>query len=144
MFEWHDDKEMTVICLNEKPSECEVTITISPSEDVVRFPGVAGVYRANGTYCKGRPVLQHSGGEYVLYASGYWNVRTGVNNFWSTTLWSRTAPSLCPADPRAARNEMEGLINWTYAPKIINQSDRVSLKCKVHDYQVLNYLPRKQ
>ena len=60
---WRDDPALAVTGLSEKPSECEVTISLR--QDIVRDikdPGVAGVYRATGSYCRGRPVLQHSGG----------------------------------------------------------------------------------
>ena len=142
--EWHDDQEITVTGLGEKPADCEITITLS--EDVVRedyngimYPGVAGVYRADGTYCTGRPVLKHEGGEFILYSSGgNWKVSAGVHNFWDT-LWSGSAPSLCPADPRAARNEKQGVRNWRYAPKIQGwmrkyECDGISLKCNKHGY----------
>ena len=143
MDEWHKDQEMTVTGLSEKPSDCEITITLT--EDVVRkdfngimYPGVAGVYRADGTYCNGRPVLQHEEGEFTLYSAGSnWKVSNGVHNFWDT-LWSGSAPTLCPADPRAARNEKQGVRNWRYRPDKgrwrAYQSDGISLKCNKHEY----------
>ena len=141
--EWHDDQEIKVTGLSDKPSDCEITITLS--DDVVRKdfngimnPGVAGVYSANGTYCTGRPVLQHSGGKFTLYSAGNnWKVSGGVHHFWDA-LWSGSAPSLCPADPRAARNEKQGVTDWRYRPDNgrwrAYQSDGISLKCNKHEY----------
>merc|ERR1712150_71773 len=68
---WREDAALTVTSFIEKPS-CECEVTISLSEDVERNimepggAGVAGVYRENGLYCRGRPVLQ--AGRFTLTA----------------------------------------------------------------------------
>ena len=111
---WRDDPELTVTGLSEKPS-CEVTISLS--QEIVRDikePGVAGVYKPEGSYYRGRPVLQYSGGLFTLSMGGsYWMVQSGGvrGNMY---LMSGSAPSQCPADPRAARNEMRGKKHWRY------------------------------
>ena len=98
--------------------ECKITISLS--EDVqneIVDPGVAGEYMANGLYCLGWPVLQYPGGDYQLYTAACWRVSSGNSISWGY-LFSRSAPSLCPADPRAARNESlcPGETNWRYRP----------------------------
>ena len=104
--------------LSEKPSECEVTISLS--QDIVRNimdpgEGVAGVYRAEGSYRRGRPVLQHSGGLFTLSLRGGWSVEESPYSYSGLLyLYSGSAPSMCPADPRAARNKSEGLTHWRY------------------------------
>ena len=48
---WHNDPALTVTSLSEKPRKCEVRISLS--EDItldIEKPGVAGVYKADGTY----------------------------------------------------------------------------------------------
>ena len=131
--------------LREKPScECEVTIRLS--RDVVtdiKEPGsgVEGVYRSNGSYCMGRPVLQHSGGLLTLSVWDHWGVSAGVKGEYSAGhvsilgheeyLWSRSAPSLCPADTRAPRDESWGETHWRYRNKQEDweESNGISVKC---------------
>ena len=116
---------MTVTSLSERPSsECEVRISLS--NDITRDmeePGVAGVYLADGTYYMGRPVFRQEGGVFTLSVTltvwgGCWVVSSGV---WGAVhLWSRTAPSMCAADPRAARHERPDYTtqkHWTYLNK---------------------------
>ena len=105
---------LTVTGLSEKPSfESEAEITIRLSEDVrsdINERGVEGVYKADGSYYRGRPVLQHSEGRFKLFVSNSrWKVCNDVGG-----LMSGSAPSQCPADPRAARNEREGLTLWRF------------------------------
>ena len=129
---WRDDPALTVTGLSEKPSECEVTISLS--RDIVRDimePGVAGVYRANGSYRQGRPVLQHSGGLFTLSVyAGCWRVESGDGG--DEYLRSGSAPSQCPADPRAARDERRGWTHWRYNSKqrgYNRESSGISVKC---------------
>ena len=128
-----DDPALTVICLSEKPSsECEVTISLSQDivTDILK-PAVAGVYRADGSYHQGRPVLQHPGGLFTLsvYVLGHWEVQSGVGGVGH--LWGGSAKSQCPADPRAARHEREGQTNWRYYSKRTGwtESQGISVKC---------------
>ena len=115
---WHDDPAMTVTGLNEEPRfECEVTISLSEeiSQDI-KDPAVAGEYRALGSYTRGRPVLVK--GPYLLkIQGGCWGVLSCENGEWC--LWSRSAPSMCPADPRAMRGKDEGTgtTHWDYSSK---------------------------
>ena len=133
---WHDDPALTVTSLSEKPDVCEVTISLS--EDIkgdIDEPGMEGMYKADGSYYNGRPVLQHQGGRFTLHVGGlgYWEVSTGVGGAWF--LESGSAPSQCPADPRAARNEMKGQTRWRYRNKQYGwrtESSGISVKCKTH------------
>ena len=144
--------------LIEKPNDyCEITISLS--EEIarnIRETGVAGVYKADGTYCRGRPTLRHSDGRFTLSVKGYdgigrW-VLTSTRRFewsdpWDDYLRSRTAPSPCPADPRVARNERLGLEQWEYCkwrhqqwqgqwnqtnPFQWSQSSGITVICKTH------------
>ena len=48
--------------------ECEVRMSLTAISRDMKEPGVAGlagVYWADGTYCRGRPVFRHSGGEFT-------------------------------------------------------------------------------
>ena len=104
-----------VTSLSEKPHDCEVTISLS--EDIKRDimkPGAEGLYRADGSYYRGRPVLQHEGGRFTLSVGNIkcWKVYTGVVG--AGYFKSRTAPSQCPGDPWAARNERLGRTHWRY------------------------------
>ena len=66
---WHDDPALTVTSLSDKPDDCECEVTISLSEDIKRDmyePGVEGLYKADGSYFLGRPVLQHEGDRFTL------------------------------------------------------------------------------
>ena len=133
-----DDPAVTVTGLTKKPSECEVTISLS--QDVVRditYPGVAvaGVYKTDGTYRHGRPVLEHSGGLFTLSVwGGFWVVESDVDSY----LMSGSAPSLCPADHRAAaaRNERVRQTNWSFWSKRKRggwpwpESSGITVKCK--------------
>ena len=147
-IEWLDDPALTVTGLSEKPSECEVTISLS--RDIVRDiknPGVAGVYTGDGSYHYGRPVLQHSGGLFTLsVAYGHWVVQAGGRG--AEYLGSGSAPSQCPADPRAASNilynemwrqtlcrysnkKVQGQTHWSYCSKQrdATESSGISVKC---------------
>ena len=133
-----DDQELTVTGLSEKPSDC--VITISLSRDVwrdIKEPGVAGFYRAEGSYHLGRPVFQHSGGRFTLYVGGgveggCWKVCTGVGG--DFYLMSGSAPSQCPADPRAARNERFRKKHWLYESVRggVTYSRGITVKCNGH------------
>ena len=136
---WREDPALTVTSLSDKPDLCEVTISLS--EDVkreLREPGVEGVYKADGSYCRGRPVLQHVDGRFTLYlwAWGWWRVKAGVGD--EVYLESGSAPSQCPADPRAARDELkwQGQKHWKYGSKSYGvgwrESTGISVRCKTH------------
>ena len=92
--------------------ECEVRISLS--EDIIRDmvePGVAGVYKA--VYSLGRRVVfRHSEGVLTLRVlGGCWAVTSG--DCWGPFyLWSGSVPSMCPADPRAARRQRTHWIYW--------------------------------
>ena len=130
-IEWLDDPALTVTGLSEKPSECEVTISLS--RDIkrdIRDKGVTGVYTGDGSYHRGRPVLHHSGGLFTLSVDySCWRVQSGVGG--DLYLYSESAPSQCPADPRAARNERRGETHWSYWSKQIEltESSGISVKC---------------
>ena len=135
-IEWLDDPALTVTGLSEKPSECEVTISLSQDIDRdIMGPGVAGVYTANGSYRHGKPVLQHSGGLFTLSVGvggcyrGCWYVQSGVGG--AEYLYSGSAPSQCPADPRAARNESVGQTHWIYynRQEALTSGSGISVKC---------------
>ena len=133
---WHDDPALTVTSLSEKPSVCEVTISLS--EDVKREimeQGVEGVYRADCSYFHGRPVMQHEGGSFTISAGSgahCWKVRYGVGGV--EYLRSGSAPSQCPADPRASRNESRGRTLWEYRDKQDRwpESSGISIMCAKH------------
>ena len=99
--------------------ECEARMSLPAISRDMKEPGLAGVYWADSSYCRGRPVFRHSGGEFTLSVEyGSWEVSSGVGG--DVHLWSRTAPSMCPADPRAARRERLGCRtqkHWTYLNK---------------------------
>ena len=141
-----DDPTLTVTSLSEKPScDCEVTISLSTDDKRVKWKkDVKGLYKAeDGLYHRGRPLLQHEGGSFTLSVrggddnGGFWCVRDGVRG--SPYIWSWTAPSQCPADPRAARNElMKGGKYWRSKQGGplggYNESSGVSIRCKTHDW----------
>ena len=83
-------------------------MTISLRKDIasdIVEPGVAGVYTADGSYHKGRPVLRHSGGLYTLCVwDGVWEVCKGVGG--DAFLWVGVASDLFPADTKK--------IHWEY------------------------------
>ena len=139
----HEDPALTVTSLSEKPSDCEVTISLS--QDVksdISEPGVEGLYKADGSYYKGRPVLKHQGqgGLLTLYmdGGGWWSVSPGVG--YGVYLCSGSAPSQCPADPRAARNDMRGRTHWEYTNKQYRnnrwstESSGVTIRCAKHSH----------
>ena len=132
---WKQDPAITVTSLGEKPSVCEVTISLS--KDVKRDiekPGVVGLYKADGTYCAGRTVLKNEGGFILFVFGGCWWVRACVGG--DDYLWSGTAPSQCPANPRAARNKSEERKHWKYWSKQEKwaESKGISFKCNKHMY----------
>ena len=135
---WRDDPALKVTCLSENHSDCEVTISLS--QDIkrdIQEPGPAGLYKADGSYLNGRPVLRHEGGSITLSAVQSWFVRGDLYEY----LDSGSAPSQCPADPRAARNERIGLTHWRYKTRTYKnklggwrESSGISIKCKTHLY----------
>ena len=139
--DWLDDPDLTVTALNEKPDVCEVTISLS--EEVkkdIKEPGVEGVYKADGSYHQGRPVLQHEGGFTLSVESDWWSVSSdGVGG--DRYLHSRSAPSQCPADPRAARDERRDEKLWKYYSKSLDWLGRdwtdsrgISISCAKHSH----------
>ena len=114
---WDGGGLITVVALSEMPS-CDCQVTISLGKDIVsdiKEPRIEGVYTANGSYRLGRPVLQHSGGLFTISVEARrkgvaWYVSSGVGWY----LCSGSAPSMCPADPRAARNERLGEKHWSW------------------------------
>ena len=148
---WEDDPALTVKGLSEKPSGCEVTISLSEeTKSKIEEPGVEGLYKADGSYSRGRPVLRHSGGRYTLSVSG--NRRWGWAVSFSVISGSRyiesgTAPSQCPADPRAATSkredqerimkvQREGRTHWKYFTKLGAEieSSGISVECRKHKH----------
>ena len=113
---WKDNQTLTVTSLCERPTcECEVTIRLSTHVlHNIRNPEVSGVYRPDGTYYAGRPVMKQTEGHFILYVScGIWKVGRRLGGK-VEYLCSRTVPSPCPADPRAAMDDTRGLKYWGY------------------------------
>ena len=137
---WRNDKKLMVTGLSEKPSDCEITISLRwDIERDITEPTLAGVYRAEGSYYLGRPVLQHRGGCFKLYVGGgveggCWKVSSDVGGDWH--LLSGSAPGLCPADPRAERNEQWGITDWLYENLRggVTYSRGISVKCNRHKH----------
>ena len=129
-----DDPALTMSSLSVKPNNCEMTISFS--KDIKRNidePGVEGLYKSYGSYHHGRPVLQHQGGRFKLYVFyGCWRVSPYVGG--DVYLESGSAPSLCPADPRAARSEWLARKLWVYQKEDYDwtESSEISFKCKTH------------
>ena len=140
LVDWWVDPWLTVTSLSEKPSDCEITISLSTDIFMrnIQMPGLAGVYTADGSYCGGRPVLRHSGGLFTLHVSywggGYWVVSAGAGG--NRHLVSGSAPTLCPADPRAARSDTRAQTHWRYLSKLGEwaESREISVKCSKHYY----------
>ena len=138
---WHDDPAITVTNLSEKPSECEITISLT--EDMkrdIQERWVEGVYRADGSYCQGRPVLKRQGGRITLSVSGSACWRVSDEYGFICYLESGSAPSQCPADPRAARSERRGMTYWKYWSKLIGLgmgscSNGIIVKCNKHTHR---------
>ena len=106
-YTWHDDPMLTVTGITKKPIGCEVTISLSQDEDEVEVTKeMAGVYRADGSYREGWPVLQHSGGRFTLSVHyDNWRVESSDgddDDEGDEYLCSGSVSSQCPADPRAA------------------------------------------
>ena len=76
-------------------------------------------------------MLQHSGGLFTLSVWGRWRGEDGVRGA-LYHLFSGSAPSQCPADPRAARNERLGETHWRYRNKQWKpiESSGISVRCK--------------
>ena len=146
---WRDDPALTVTSLSERPSrECEVRISLT--EDITRDmkrPGVAGVYKADGSYSWGKPVFRHSGGVFKLRVRGAsWDVRSvvGVRGGRGGDLYllSGSAPSMCPADPRAdtlgswAVAGSYRQTHWKYRSNQggYKESGDISVTCTKHKY----------
>ena len=137
---WHDDPALTVTGLTELPT-CECEITISLSENVkrdIQEPGVVGEYRPLGSYRYGRPVLQHSEGRIRLYVEiSSWVLGSYEQyHLGEKYLMSGSVPSQCPADPRAARNEKNGLTRWRYKrnQRGYTESKTITIKCNKHKH----------
>ena len=110
---WIDDQSVSVTALSERPtSACEITITLSESTALdMEDPGVAGVYRPEGTYHEGRPVLRHTGGQFILYVSGSgWFVGAGVGGL--KYLYKGNGQSICPAHDGTGVGVNQLMKNW--------------------------------
>ena len=136
---WRDDPALKVVGLSDKPISCE-QVTISLGEGIkrdIKEPGVEGVYIATGLYKLGRPVLQQVGGRFSLYIGwswegGCWEVSSVVGG--AEYLVSGSAPDMCPADPRARRNEWRDQTYWKYKDKrgVLKESRIINVVCKTH------------
>ena len=126
---WYDDPHVTAISLKEKPTECEVTIKLKDK---------SMLFLADG-YCRGRQVLHHTDGEMRLRLyvneTGLW-VASWVDD--DNFLMSRSAPSMCPADPRAARETRRGETGWRYWSKRRGgawvRAEDILVTCSTHIY----------
>ena len=134
---WKDDPKLEVTEMAEEPScNCQITLNLDPKikRDVLE-PDVAGVYNARGKFLRGRPVLEHSGGQFTLnVGGGCWRVGSGITG--DEHLCSRTAPGMCPADPRASENSSQMQRNWRYMniQRALTGSRGIRLKCNKHEY----------
>ena len=129
---WQDDQRLIVAGHSEKPSGCEVTISLREdiASDIVE-PGVAGVYTADGSYHRGRPVLRHSGGLYTLCVwDGVWEVSSGVGG--EAYIWGGVASDLFPADTKKRDWEYDSLQGYIIKSNGISVS--CNAKCQVLDY----------
>ena len=82
--------------LNTRPSACEIRISLKAGDLDIVLEGWEGVYKADGSYHKGRPVLRHSGGQFTLNVwDGLWEVSSGVGG--EGYIWGGSAASPCPA-----------------------------------------------
>ena len=60
--------DITLTGISKRPT-CKCEVRIELSEDVrsnIVEPGVEGLYRPDGTFCYGRPVLRHSERQFML------------------------------------------------------------------------------
>ena len=120
---WRDDQTLTVtgFYFNKRPSGCEVRISLREdiSSDIVE-PGVAGVYKSDGSYHRGRPVLRHSGFTLCVW-DGVWEVSSGFGG--EAYLWGGVASGLLPADTKNRDWEYDSLKGC------INKSNGISVSC---------------
>ena len=98
---WYDDEALTVTSLNERP-----TILLSMDMFGGRVPA------QGGWLLPIRPVLRHLDRREILDSllTTFRKWALVLALFFAIT----SAPSLCPADPRATRNESLGQKRWSW------------------------------
>ena len=118
----------------DKPRACgEITISASGAAAVTQ-PECVGAYTPTQMFSEGRQVFKHKTEERYLLVDGEWNVRESVE--WGTKMRSGSAPSMCPADPRARINEWLGQTSWVYTTGFHRKDKNgdITVKCSVHKY----------
>ena len=150
---YRDDVALTVTAMVQLPPACSVIISCASSRSLPRgkfHPEVLGEYAATARYQKGRVVYKHVDQELYLAVgsgpggAGCWTVQKEVGRVCGdcTLLHSQTAPTLCPAHPRAARTDRWGgkkywrwrnmFIAVDSKKKAVGFSGRVVVKCLTH------------
>ena len=150
---YRDDVALTVTAMVQLPPACSVIISCASSRSLPRgkfHPEVLGEYAATARYQKGRVVYKHVDQELYLAVgsgpggAGCWTVQKEVGRVCGdcTLLHSQTAPTLCPAHPRAARTDRwGGKKHWRWRnmfiaidskQKNVGFSGRVVVKCLTH------------
>ena len=82
---WYNDSSLSVTCLLEEPSCCDVTIKLAGDKEML--------FRGDGTFCRGRHILRHIGSKLRLYVNekGCWVVSTDIVG--GKFLMSRSVPN---------------------------------------------------
>ena len=125
---FREDPEISITYQSELPT-CKIDIKLCAfSSERMLKPQIAGIYNSFGTFCRGRPYLIHSSGDFSLSVlNGYWKVRSRRNKGYNY-LWSNKAPSLCPALNKQWQFVSERSMDWV--------SSDISVTCiKCHNQQ---------
>ena len=121
------------------PLPCgDITIRGSRSAEFMQ-PRSIGVYTPTKMFSGGRRVFKHVSQErYILSQPDCmnWYVQDSVDEK-GPYMSSGSAPSMCPADPRARTNPSVGLSSWNYWANwgvYLLEDPLITVTCSVHSY----------
>ena len=110
------DPAMTAAPLSDLSSATCSSITILAKGKAARkVPDYLGTFTPTGDYSAGRQVFSSDRGRYLMTEAGcdIWGVTDSVTTP-TASIRSGCSPGMCPAHPRARRDDREGQKRWKY------------------------------
>ena len=137
---WNDKTwQPTFLSISTSPPSLCSTITIEAEDKVAkRYPASLGTFTATQDWSAGRQVFRNTNsGELLCVKPGTVNWRVRPTPESVASIQSGCAPSLCPADKRAARSERRGQTSWAYFDNVLKYGG-ILVKC---DQSASNQVP---
>ena len=131
------DPTLTVTTISDLSSAICSYITVSAKGEAARKqPQCMGTFTPTGDYSRGRQVFSSDRGRYLMVKADW--ARWGVTDSVTATragIFSGCSPGMCPAHPRASRNDSDGQKSWLYGDDNgLQESPDIIVRCATHKY----------